>query len=30
VYERLRDVGFDAPILAELQQVAEALEQYSI
>lgn len=29
VYERLREVGFDAPILAELQEVAEALEHYS-
>jgi (p)ppGpp synthase/HD superfamily hydrolase len=29
VYERLREVGFDAPILAELREVAEALEHYS-
>jgi sugar phosphate isomerase/epimerase len=29
VYERLREVGFDAPILVELQDVAEALEHYS-
>ena len=29
VYERLREVGFDAPILAELKEVAEALEHYS-
>jgi (p)ppGpp synthase/HD superfamily hydrolase len=29
VYERLREVGFDAPILAELRDVAEALEHYS-
>ena len=27
VYERLRDVGFDAPIMEELRAVAEALEQ---
>ncbi len=29
VYERLREVGFDAPILEELCDVAEALEHYS-
>jgi (p)ppGpp synthase/HD superfamily hydrolase len=29
VYERLREVGFDAPILVELKEVAEALEHYS-
>jgi len=29
VYERLRTVGFDAPILTELRDVAEALEHYS-
>ena len=29
VYERLKDVGFDAPILDELRDVAEALEHYS-
>ena len=29
VYERLREVGFDVPILAELSEVAEALEHYS-
>jgi (p)ppGpp synthase/HD superfamily hydrolase len=29
VYERLREVGFDAPILDELRDVAEALEHYS-
>ena len=29
VYERLREVGFDAPILEELRDVAEALEHYS-
>ena len=29
VYERLIEVGFDAPILAELREVAEALEHYS-
>jgi (p)ppGpp synthase/HD superfamily hydrolase len=29
VYERLREVGFDAPILEELREVAEALEHYS-
>ena len=29
VYERLREVGFSAPILEELREVAEALEQYS-
>jgi len=29
VYERLREVGFDAPILDELRGVAEALEHYS-
>ena len=29
VYERLRSVGFDAPIVAELREVAEALEHYS-
>ena len=29
VYERLREVGFDAPILDELRAVAEALEHYS-
>ena len=29
VYERLREVGFDAPILDELREVAEALEHYS-
>jgi (p)ppGpp synthase/HD superfamily hydrolase len=27
VYERLRDVGFDAPIMAELDQVSSELEQ---
>ena len=29
VHDRLKEVGFNAPILAELQQVAEALEHYS-
>jgi (p)ppGpp synthase/HD superfamily hydrolase len=29
VYERLRELGFDAPIMAELREVAEALEQWS-
>ena len=29
VYERLCEVGFSAPILEELREVAEALEQYS-
>ena len=29
VYERLREVGFDAPILEELRVVAESLEHYS-
>jgi (p)ppGpp synthase/HD superfamily hydrolase len=29
VYERLREVGFDAPILEELRDVAESLEHYS-
>jgi (p)ppGpp synthase/HD superfamily hydrolase len=29
VYERLIAVGFDAPILVELREVAEALEHYS-
>jgi (p)ppGpp synthase/HD superfamily hydrolase len=29
VYERLREVGFDGPILEELREVAEALEHYS-
>jgi (p)ppGpp synthase/HD superfamily hydrolase len=29
VYERLGEVGFDAPILEELRNVAEALEHYS-
>lgn len=29
VYERLRELGFSAPILAELRDVAEALEQSS-
>jgi (p)ppGpp synthase/HD superfamily hydrolase len=29
VYDRLREAGFDAPILAELREVAEALEHYS-
>jgi (p)ppGpp synthase/HD superfamily hydrolase len=29
VYERLREVGFDAPILEELRDVAEALEHYA-
>ena len=29
VYERLREVGFDEPILDELREVAEALEHYS-
>lgn len=29
VYERLRELGFDEPILAELRDVAEALEQSS-
>ena len=29
VHERLKELGFDAPILAELRSVAEALEQYS-
>jgi (p)ppGpp synthase/HD superfamily hydrolase len=29
VYERLREVGFVAPILEELRDVAEALEHYS-
>jgi len=27
VYDRLREVGFDAPIMTELRDVAEALEQ---
>jgi hypothetical protein len=27
VYERLRELGFDAPIMAELREVAESLEQ---
>jgi hypothetical protein len=27
VYERLRELGFDASIMAELREVAEALEQ---
>ena len=26
VYERLRELGFDAPIMDELREVAEALE----
>lgn len=29
VYERLREVGFNAPIIAELRDVAEALEHYA-
>jgi hypothetical protein len=29
VYERLREVGFHAPILEELREVTEALEHYS-
>ncbi len=29
VYERLRGVGFEAPIMDELRQVAEELERYS-
>lgn len=29
VYDRLREVGFEAPILEELREVAEALEHYS-
>jgi (p)ppGpp synthase/HD superfamily hydrolase len=29
VYERLRGVGFDAPIMGELRQVAEELERWS-
>lgn len=29
VYERLREVGFNGPILEELRDVAEALEHYS-
>jgi (p)ppGpp synthase/HD superfamily hydrolase len=29
VYERLREVGFNEPILDELREVAEALEHYS-
>jgi (p)ppGpp synthase/HD superfamily hydrolase len=29
VYERLKEVGFDGPILDELRDVAEALEHYS-
>jgi (p)ppGpp synthase/HD superfamily hydrolase len=29
VYERLRTVGFDAPIMDELRQVAEGLERHS-
>ena len=29
VYERLREVGFEASILEELRDVAEALEHYS-
>lgn len=29
VYERLKEVGFEAPILDELRDVAEALEHYS-
>jgi len=29
VHERLKELGFDAPILTELRDVAEALEQYS-
>ena len=29
VYERLRELGFDAPIMAELRQVAEELERWS-
>ena len=29
VYERLRELGFDAPIMDELRSVAEELERYS-
>ena len=29
VYERLRELGFEAPIMDELRQVAEELERYS-
>ena len=29
VYERLREIGFEAPILDELRGIAEALEHYS-
>ena len=29
VYDRLQEIGFDAPILDELRDVAEALEHYS-
>jgi hypothetical protein len=29
VYERLREVGFDAPIMSELRSVAEELERWS-
>jgi (p)ppGpp synthase/HD superfamily hydrolase len=29
VYERLREVGFDAPIMGELRQVTEELERWS-
>jgi (p)ppGpp synthase/HD superfamily hydrolase len=30
VYDRLREVGFDAPIMEELRAVAEALEQAAV
>jgi len=29
VYERLREIGFEAPIMSELRHVAEELERYS-
>jgi hypothetical protein len=29
VYERLRELGFEAPIMDELRSVAEQLERYS-
>jgi hypothetical protein len=29
VYERLRELAFEAPIMDELRQVAEELERYS-
>jgi len=28
VYDRLRELGYDAPIMAELREVAEELERY--